>query len=183
MKILWRVQTLRPHPHLKVQFHLIISSHKCQFSLSTAVLIVITIYRGCYAQTRSNAQVYLQKGVVDQFQRVHTAENYSGCCSPLHASSPTGSRLELYFFVIRMSASLWFEPNLDASRFPFCSLQRFPLHSCGFPNFFRCSSRCGGPRLRRTIRLSPRTMNCKRLKKNVSINLPLLFLVIFVIII
>lgn len=67
------------------------------FSLWTAVLTAIVMRRGCYPQTRSDAQVYLQKSAVDQFQRVHTAEDSSGCCSPLHASSPTGSRWEFYW--------------------------------------------------------------------------------------
>lgn len=46
------------------------------------------------------------------------------------------------------------------------SLQPFHLHSFGFPNFFSCSDRCGGPCLRRTIRLSIRAKNCKKTETN-----------------
>lgn len=82
--------------------------------------------------------------------------------------------------------------NLHVIRAPIeCNLfslffQRFPPHSCGFPNFFRCSNRCGGLCLRRTIRLSFRANDCERLqKKNVLNpskffrNLTLLLLVLF----
>lgn len=54
--------------------------------------------------------------------------------------------------------NIWLVINL-----PLVFLQRFRLHLCGFPNFFSCSNRCGGPCLLHTIRLSLRK-DCKGLK-------------------
>lgn len=51
------------------------------------------------------------------------------------------------------------------------SPQLIHLHLCGFPNYFSCSNRCGGPYLHLIIRLSPRAKDCRthlfRLKQKI----------------